>query len=84
MIDWFKRLFGDARIIIEGTTTDGKRFTSKGNVIGDFTEKELIEKAAEDVEFELGVSVARLRIVRWKGSSSNPITGRWYRRKQAG
>lgn len=68
MFDWLKRCFGEGKIRVEGTLTDGTAFAAKCPYIGDIEtldEEELLYNVRRDVLVNHGKHVASCRVVGW-------------------
>jgi hypothetical protein len=66
MFDWLKRCFGEGKIRVEGTLTDGTGFTAKISYIGDIDtvdKSELLDHVRRSVLVEHGERVATCRVV---------------------
>jgi hypothetical protein len=66
MFDWLTRMFGEGKIRVEGTLTDGTTFAAKCPYIGDINtldERELFAKLRADMLVNHGKRVASCRVV---------------------
>lgn len=72
---WFRRLFGDFKVRVEGEGINGQSFSAKIPFEGSpDSEKELIEEIVQLLLVEKGLKVKWLQIVGGTGHTSHQLT----------